>query len=118
MLNWYSQLAETMHSSLPAHLIWLRGILLSQSYGGEAHQSYVPVLLDYLASYQEPSNPMFRLSPLIYAKLGRVDACQTRLEQLVTQTDVEFLKWLRKIDCKTSSQELGKTVPGTEGTGT
>jgi len=102
MLNWYSQLTEAIPSSLPAYLIWIRGILLSQSYGAKAHQPYIPILLDHLAFSHEPSDPLFRLSPLIYAKLGHADDCQTRLEQLGNQADTEFLKWLKKIDCTSS----------------
>ena len=107
MLQWYRMLVSRQPYSVLAQLMWIRGVLLSYSYGSKAYETHLPDLLAQLALLTDPDGSIARLSPVIYKKLGHVQECQDRRQQLGVVPDSIFLDWLKKIDCDSSN------VPGT-----
>jgi hypothetical protein len=82
MMAWYERLRSELPNLLAPRLMRLRGVLLSQSYGGSEYSARLPPVLAELEQADSPGNAVGRLAPLVYAKAGKPDACETAKTRL------------------------------------
>src|SRR5262245_44435848 len=102
MMAWYERLRTELPNLLAPRLIELRGVLLSQSYGGTEYAARLPLVMAELEQADTAGNAVGRLAPLIYAKAGKADACETAKTRLASDKDPVFSKWLAAIQCRPS----------------
>ena len=100
MLAWYSTLRQHMPSSVPARLIYVRGILMSKAYGGSAYSQYESQLVDEASAVTTPTTEVARLAPLIFAKLGEPERCKSSKIALSKSADESFTAWLDRVQCE------------------
>jgi len=102
MMAWYERLRSELPKLLAPRLIELRGVLLSQSYGGTEFAARLPMVMSELEQADTAGDAVGRLSPLVYAKAGRPDQCESAKTRLATDRDPAFVKWLAGVQCRTS----------------
>jgi hypothetical protein len=100
MLSWYSTLRQQMPSSVPARLIYVRGILMSKAYGGSAYSQFAPDLIREASGVTNPSGEVARLAPLIFAKLGANEQCKSAKLNLGKGAEANFAAWLGRVQCE------------------
>jgi hypothetical protein len=100
MMAWYERLRTELPSLLAPRLIELRGVLLSQSYGGSGHAGRLPLVLAELEQADTAGDAVGRLSPFVYAKAGRADACESAKTRLAVDKDPAYAKWLATVQCR------------------
>jgi hypothetical protein len=99
MQRWYAKLREHMLSSTPARLMQLRGVLLSKAYGGPTWKTVSGPLLADLGTLKDPTDEIYQLSPLVFARLGSSGACAARKAAMASLKNPALASWLAKIDC-------------------
>jgi hypothetical protein len=102
MMAWYGRLRGELPSLLAPRLIELRGVLLSQSYGGTEFAARLPLVLAELEQADTAGDAIGRLSPLVYARAGKVEACESAKARLAADKDAAFAKWLGGVQCRTA----------------
>ena len=102
MMAWYERLRTELPNLLAPRLIELRGVLLSQSYGGTEYAARLPLVLAELEQADTAGDAVGRLAPLVYARAGKPDACETAKQRLATDKDPSFTKWLAAVQCRGS----------------
>ena len=102
MMAWYERLRSELPSLLAPRLIELRGVLLSQSYGGTEYAARLPMVMSELEQADTAGDAVGRLAPLVYAKAGKPDACETAKTRLAADHDPGFTKWLAGVQCRPS----------------
>lgn len=102
MMAWYERLRSELPSLLSPRLIQLRGVLLSQSYGGTEYGARLPLVLAELEQADTAGNAVGRLAPLVYARAGKPDACETAKTRLAADKDPAFARWLATVNCRPS----------------
>jgi len=100
MLEWYRALRADMAGSIAARLIYVRGILLSRAYGGTAHEAHTGPLLSELSAAKEATDPIYRLSPLIFSRLGYASRCSVRKAELLQTATNDYRSWLQRVRCE------------------
>src|SRR5262249_35652457 len=100
MMAWYERLRTELPNLLAPRLIELRGVLLSQSYGGTEYAARLPLVMSELEQADTAGDAVGRLAPLVYAKAGRPDACETAKTRLANDHDPAFTKWLGTVQCR------------------
>jgi hypothetical protein len=100
MLAWYSTLRRHMPSSVPARLIYIRGILMSKAYGGSAYSQFQSDLISEADTVTHPPNEVTRLAPLIFARLGEHERCRSSKLVLGKGADESFAQWLGRVQCE------------------
>jgi len=105
MMAWYERLRTELPSLLAPRLIELRGVLLSQSYGGTEYGARLPLVLAELEQADTAGNAVGRLSPLVYARAGKADACETAKTRLAVDKDPSYAKWLGQVQCRTGQTQ-------------
>lgn len=105
MMAWYERLRTELPNLLAPRLIQLRGVLLSQSYGGTEYGARLPLVLADLEQADTAGNAVGRLAPLVYAKAGKPDACETAKTRLAADKDPAFTKWLGTVNCRPSQYQ-------------
>jgi len=98
MLAWYSTLRQHMPSSVPARLIYVRGILMSKAYGGSAYRQFESELIGEASRATSPE--MTRLAPLIFARLGAPERCKSAKVALRKAAGENFAEWLGRVQCE------------------
>jgi hypothetical protein len=104
MMAWYERLRTELPSLLAPRLIELRGVLLSQSYGGTEYAARLPLVLAELEQADTAGNAVGRLAPLVYAKAGRGDACEAAKSRLAADKEPSYAKWLAGVQCRPQTQ--------------
>jgi hypothetical protein len=99
MLAWYSTLRQSMPASVPARLIYVRGILMSKAYGGSAHERFEADLSREASTVANPPSEVNRLAPLIFARLGQPDRCRDSKLALGKGADEAYSAWLARVKC-------------------
>jgi hypothetical protein len=102
MMAWYERLRTELPTLLAPRLIELRGVLLSQSYGGTEFAGRLPLVMAELEQADTAGDAVGRLAPLVYAKAGKPDACETAKTRLAADRDPAFSKWLSTVQCRPS----------------
>jgi hypothetical protein len=102
MMAWYERLRTELPNLLAPRLIELRGVLLSQSYGGTEYAARLPLVLAELEQADTAGDAVGRLAPFVYARAGKPDACETAKTRLATDHDPAFTKWLAGVVCRPS----------------
>jgi hypothetical protein len=102
MMAWYERLRTELPNLLAPRLIELRGVLLSQSYGGTEYSARLPLVMAELEQADTAGDAVGRLAPLVYAKAGKPDACETAKTRLAADKDPSFAKWLATVQCRGS----------------
>jgi hypothetical protein len=105
MMAWYERLRTELPSLLAPRLVQLRGVLLSQSYGGTEFGARLPLVLADLEQADTAGNAVGRLAPLVYARAGKPDACETAKARLAADKDPAFARWLATVDCRPSQYQ-------------
>jgi hypothetical protein len=100
MLAWYATLRQRMPSSVPAELIYVRGILMSKAYGGSAYSQFQSDLVSQASMVMHPPNEVTRLAPLIFARLGEHERCKSSKLVLSKGADESFAGWLGRVQCE------------------
>jgi hypothetical protein len=100
MMAWYERLRSELPNLLAPRLIQLRGVLLSQSYGGTEYGARLPLVLAELEQADTAGNAVGRLAPLVYARAGKPDACESAKTRLAADKDPAFAKWLGGVNCR------------------
>lgn len=100
MLAWYSTLRQHMPSSVPARLIYVRGILMSKAYGGSAYSQFQSDLFSEASTVTHPPNEVARLAPLIFARFGEDERCKSSKLVLSKGADESFASWLGRVQCE------------------
>lgn len=100
MMAWYGRLRTELPTLLAPRLMELRGVLLSQSYGGTEFSSRLPLVLAELEQADTAGNAVGRLAPLVYARAGKPDACEAAKTRLAVDKDPAYAKWLAAVDCR------------------
>lgn len=100
MMAWYERLRTELPTLLAPRLIELRGVLLSQSYGGTEYAARLPLVMAELEQADTAGNAVGRLAPFVYARAGRADACETAKTRLGADKDPAFAKWLAAVQCR------------------
>ena len=99
MLNWYQAEVQVAPSNLAAQLVYIRGILASWYYRGDAYKAHEPLLLQELAARTDSHDPVYQLSALIYQRLGYPKECKERKLALGEVSTANLTDWLQKLDC-------------------
>ena len=102
MMAWYERLRTELPSLLAPRLIELRGVLLSQSYGGTEFGARLPLVMAELEQADTAGDAVGRLAPYVYARAGKGDACETAKTRLAADRDPGFTKWLTAVQCRPS----------------
>ncbi len=102
MMAWYERLRTELPTLLAPRLIELRGVLLSQSYGGTEYAARLPMVMSELEQADTAGDAVGRLAPLVYARAGKPDACETAKTRLAADRDPGFTKWLAGVQCRPS----------------
>jgi len=102
MMAWYERLRTELPNLLPPRLIELRGVLLSQSYGGTEFSARLPMVMSELEQADTAGDAVGRLAPFVYAKAGKPEACETAKTRLAADKDPNFSKWLAGVQCRPS----------------
>jgi hypothetical protein len=102
MMAWYERLRTELPTLLAPRLIELRGVLLSQSYGGTEYAARLPLVMAELEQADTAGDAVGRLAPLVYAKAGKAEACETAKTRLAADKDPGFTKWLATVQCRPS----------------
>jgi hypothetical protein len=100
MMAWYERLRTELPNLLAPRLLELRGVLLSQSYGGTEYAARLPLVMAELEQADTAGDAVGRLAPLVYAKAGKPDACETAKTRLAVDKDPAFTKWLATVQCR------------------
>ena len=108
MLNWYLTLRKHMPFSDAPKLMYVRGVLASVDYGGATKQKYVPGLIEELKT-SRVDDVLFKLSPLVYAKLKDHASCEKKKLSLKRTATGIYRDWLNTIDCKAYNKSLNRT---------
>jgi len=98
MLAWYSTLRQQMPSSVPARLIYVRGILMSKAYGGSAYTRFGSQLISE-AAQTSPTSEITRLAPLIFARFAEPERCKSSKLALGKGADESYAAWLSRVQC-------------------
>jgi hypothetical protein len=98
MLAWYSTLRQHMPLSVPARLIYVRGILMSKAYGGSAYRQFESELIGEASAAASPE--LTRLAPLIFARLGSPERCKSAKLALGKEVDESFARWVGRVQCE------------------
>jgi hypothetical protein len=104
MMAWYERLRTELPSLLAPRLIELRGVLLSQSYGGTEYAARLPLVLAELEQADTAGNAVGRLAPLVYSRAGKADACEAAKIRLAADKDPSYAKWLSAVQCRSEIQ--------------
>jgi hypothetical protein len=99
LLGRYSTLRQRMPSSVPARLIYVRGILMSKAYGGSAHEQLEADLASEAGTAANPPSEVNRLAPLIFAGLGQPARCRDSKLALGRGADEAYSAWLGRVKC-------------------
>jgi hypothetical protein len=102
MMAWYERLRTELPNLLAPRLIELRGVLLSQSYGGTEYGARLPMVLAELEQADTAGDAVGRLSPFVYARAGKPDQCENAKTRLAVDKDPGFTKWLSTVQCRGS----------------
>lgn len=97
MLNWYVSLGKVMPEAATPRLMHLRGVLASFSYGTEAYKSHISGLSEYLMRLNDTNDPINRISPIFFHKVGMVKAFETKKRSLEKIKDEGYRRWLKRI---------------------
>lgn len=102
MMAWYERLRTELPNLLAPRLIELRGVLLSQSYGGTEYGARLPMVLAELEQADTAGDAVGRLSPFVYARAGKPEQCESAKTRLAVDKDAGFTKWLSTVQCRGS----------------
>jgi hypothetical protein len=103
MLAWYERLRTEVPALLAPRLIQLRGLLLSKSYGGKEAEARLPLALAELEQADAAGELIARLSPVVFAKAGKPEACEAAKARLGTEKDAAYAKWLGAVQCRANA---------------
>ncbi|MGH7894121.1 MAG: hypothetical protein ACREQL_05585 [Candidatus Binatia bacterium] len=105
MMAWYERLRTELPSLLAPRLIELRGVLMSQSYGGTEYGARLPLVLAELEQADTAGNAVGRLAPLVYSRAGKSDACEAAKSRLAVDRDPSYAKWLAGVQCRSGQTQ-------------
>jgi hypothetical protein len=105
MMAWYERLRGELPKLLAPRLMQLRGVLLSQSYGGTEYGARLPLVLAELEQADTAGNAVGRLAPFVYARAGKPDACESAKTRLAADKDPGFAKWVAGVNCRPAQQQ-------------
>lgn len=97
MLNWYISLWKAMPESVVPRLMYIRGVLASFEYGSEAHKPHISQLSKYLSTLTDLKDPVNRISPVFYHKIGRLGDFNTKRQLLRKIHNKSYQLWLEKL---------------------
>ncbi len=97
MLNWYLSLWKVMPNSVVPRLMYIRGVLASFEYGSNAYKPHLSKLSEYLISLTDPNDPINRISPLLFQKIGNQIDFEKKKNSFKTVDNKNYQSWLSEI---------------------
>ncbi|MCL1972093.1 MAG: hypothetical protein FWG57_03785 [Endomicrobia bacterium] len=107
MLNWYMKLSDDDSNNNCAKLMYLKGIIASIDYGGNAYDAHIGNLKEYVDIFKNINldDLIVKLSPIFFKKLNDIDLFNEICGILKNKGSIEYVDWLNRV----SQEESKKT---------
>ena len=97
MLNWFLNLALQEQNSQIPKIMFLSGLAKFKKFSSPVFEEFKDQALGLMQDDIYPSNPFYRLSPLLFKIFNMTDEFSRRRTDLLNSADAAYAQWLESL---------------------